>query len=182
MVQRTVDVVEEHGNLQIPSGQNLSDYVRAILKADAKSYTPLASFFERHRSFFQFDLRRDGVDDRPPDHAELIVEAYRRLHDISPSNWTKEKIHDQLDLICSSRKQSGIEATENETPSEARKISKDLMNALRKTVMASRPGPSMADCMQILGRKTTLERLSRAVPGSSTVQQTPPLEYASNAA
>ena len=181
MVQRAVEVVEEHENLQIPSGQKLSDYVRAILMADAKSYTPLASFFERHRSFFQFDLQRDGVDDIPQDHAELIAEAYQRLHGIPPSNWTKEKIHHQLDLVTSSVKQSGMKAAENATSSEARKISKDLMHALRKIVMASRPGPSMADCMQILGRGTTLERLSRAVPGSSAAHQTPSLEYASNA-
>ena len=182
MVQRASDVVKKQENFQLPAGQKLPDYVRAILKADAKSYTPLTDFFERHKSFFQFDLQHDGMENRRSEYASFVVEVYWKLQDVSPSEWTKEKIHDQLDQAILTVKSTDMEAKEGTTLSGTKRTPKDLMSELRKIIMASRPGPPMADCMQILGRESTLERLSRAVPSSSTVQQTPSPEYASNAA
>ena len=183
MVQSAIEVVEGHKNLQIPSGRELHSYVRAILKADAKSYSPLKGFFERHKSFFLFDLDRDGITNGTPDHAELVVQAYRKLRDVPLKEWSRDTLHEKLDQVVTQAQMKESETAQDDNKRK-KQLSSDLLHGLRQIVMASRPGPPMADCLQILGRDTALARLGRIEQvlnsAPEAAGQTP--QYASNAA
>ena len=157
MVKRATMMVEKDPAINLPSNRKSADYVRAILKADAKSYSPLEAFPDRHRSFFTFDPTNDGLQDISKEQGALILHAYRHLLDLKEENWTRDHIHSQLEKALDDAKLTN----ESEQESNEKKISPSLMKGLRKVVMDSRPGPPIADCLAILGMDTALTRLRR---------------------
>ena len=175
MVEEAVMVLETQGQLQIPPHHDLRSYVHAILRANAKFYYPLDGFFERHRSFFTFDLKQDGISQDHLDHRELISLAYRKLQDVPEAGWTRERIQEQLDQVVDQGCE--MESPGDENPKIKKQVASNLLHGLRQIVMDSRPGPPMSDCLQILGKDTAMARLSRIeqVPDSAAtpVQQTP---------
>lgn len=161
MVQQAVRAVKGMGRFAIPEHRDLSTYVRGILKADARSYTPLSDFCKRHQSFFNFDLDCDGITEGRPAYSGYVRQAYRFLKRLSNEDWTREQIQSSLDSVISGAILEHDGTTETDSSSRQKEVSSNLMHGLRQIVMASRPGPPMSDCLAILGRKTALARLAR---------------------
>ncbi|KAI9718440.1 MAG: hypothetical protein M1812_004161 [Candelaria pacifica] len=144
--------------------RNMTSYVAAIVRADAKGYSTANEFLMRNGFFFGpihknvnsaiYNARGPGLKLIHTIPIDQLIEAAKQIEEVEPQSWTAERLKSNL--------QSIITKGWGQTDAITKRMSqRALHHYLRWALTDSHQGAPIVDVMAILGRETTLTRLHR---------------------
>ncbi|THC92963.1 hypothetical protein EYZ11_007554 [Aspergillus tanneri] len=172
----------------ILKSRSVSEYVRPLLHADAKSFTNAEEFVHRNSTFFTTALSRppytptssttkppssEGKQSSPTIPISALHTAAAALSLVPDSHWTIEThrfnissydgasalLHQQPHPLGLLEKEENEEDVRKARVAADKAFKKELYHYLRWALSASAPGPGIPETMTILGRAETLQRL-----------------------
>lgn len=170
--------------------KDFRQHVEQVLRADAKNYTTLSAFFDKHRYLFgpimNSHYRLPGTLD-PQTRVDISAAQLSRCHEwlqgVSAGDWNREtltaKIKEMVVKLTSGvSSEPDADEGEDNRPALAqleKKWNHALNHYLRWALAEGTEGPSNADIMFILGRDETLARLATGaalvLPADSSKQE-----------
>ncbi|KAF4303990.1 Glutamyl/glutaminyl-tRNA synthetase class Ic [Botryosphaeria dothidea] len=137
----------------------LRDYVSEVLRIDAKNYTTPHDFLIEHEYFFA-DFTPSFSP--PEESKELLQQVFE--NSFITDEWNAAAVHeciaDGANVIVETRLGEDPDQTRQ---SAEKKAKKDLYKHLRTALADGKPGPAIADMMEVLGRDECVQRMMNYV-------------------
>ncbi|KAI9742008.1 MAG: Glutamate--tRNA ligase mitochondrial [Cirrosporium novae-zelandiae] len=153
--------------------RDLQTLVADVLHIDAKNYTNASRFFERNEYFFKpirQTQRSYPATHTVPFRVDFQMLLYLR-NNILFGEWTHDAIHERIEGILKEYKLDQETKDKKKLSDDDMKVvSKVFHTFLRWAITGGKPGPSIADIMEILGKRETFFRLEAAA--SANVKET----------
>lgn len=181
-VLRRRNLVNEEG--LVLNHHKVDDYLRKLLRADARNYTNAPAFVERNKYFFEAPDSVELLRCQPSTSLHGIPASLRKsvstetlgtvlslLWNIKGDDWTAENLRkyindDMIRVNTATTLHDFIDSDGvdlNMTRNVVTKAwSKLIHKYIRWVIAAGLPGPDSAESMEILGREETLARLTVA--------------------
>lgn len=185
MVEQLMEAVQQKYMLDehqlIFNRHKIKEYLPKLLKEDARNYTNATEFIERNKYFFETPDRQSILDSKPSvslnqvprgvrnlPSSEGLASAVSFLQHITEEDWSANTIRICINSIVETKTEESLDEVSRYSKLDEKLTKRQATDAwsrliyryLRWALNASRPGPSDASLMEIIGREETLKRLA----------------------
>ena len=150
------------------SNEKRVEYIRSILRLDAKNYTTAKDFVERNGYLMQVgltpemeNLKRGSESDS--ERPLVLFATAEFLDSIDSNSWSVVRIKEKFHQIESIRLKEDDSVSSEERVAQSRKWREEFHHLLRWAIANGTPGPGIAEVMEVLGKEQTTLRLMRAM-------------------